>query len=896
MPLSAGTRLGVFEILAPLGKGGMGEVYRAKDTKLGREVAIKVLPEALTQDAERLTRFRREATLLAALNHPHIASIYGLEEAGGKPFLVLELAPGEDLSKRIRRGPIPLDEALEIARQIAEALEEAHERGIVHRDLKPANIKLAQDGQVMVLDFGLAKARAADEAEATDESQSPTISRQATEAGVILGTAAYMSPEQAKGKPVDKRADVWSFGVVLYEMCTGRRLFTGETTSEVLASVIKDEPDWDALPRRATPAALRRLLERCLEKNPRERLRDIGDARLELAAASSEPLEPPGTVPPPAFARRALPWVVAALGFALAVAAFSFSRSGGRESLRPMTRTSIVLPPEAPLAPPSSFYLSVGRPTLALAPDGSALVYVALIDGTRQLYRRDMATGEIEPMLETHDAQGPFFSPDSQWVGFFAEGKLKKVLLEGGEPLELADAILGFGGEWGGDGFIYFGPTEVQGVHRVPAAGGRVGSVTIRAPGVRTHLWPALIPGNEDLLVTRLITEESIAVARVGSKEPPVVLVEPGSAGRYTPTGHLVFVREGRLLAIPYDRDARRVTGSPTVLFDDIRTEDEGAPQAAWSNDGTLVYAPGSDVAAGRFVWIDREGNRDAVGLPMAKYGAFAVSPDGSTLAYSAREDEGSLWLYDLERRGAPQLLTPSPQGGQRRHWNSPVWTEGGEALYASGLTPKGYSAFRIPIDAAGAPVEVIPGPGAFPETAPDGLIYGTGGDIVYVPHGEEAGTLHFDQSRPIVASPETQELFPALSPDATWLAYVSDESGTWEIYVTSFPDAAIKRRVSFAGGEEPRWSPDGREIIYRFGPKWYSVPFTDEPELTLGQPNLLFEGPFINVPGYSWDMSPDGERFLVVENPDAGRLLTELVVVSNFFDEIQRRVPTTER
>ena len=892
MALSAETRLGPYEILAPLGAGGMGEVYRARDTKLGREVAIKVLPSEVTQDSERLARFQREAHLLASLNHPHIAAIYGLEEVGDKPFLVLELVEGEDLAERLKRGPIPVDEALEIAQQVAEALEEAHAKGIVHRDLKPANVKLTSDGKVKVLDFGLAKAWADDSiiGSSSDLSQSPTLAASGTQAGVILGTAAYMSPEQASGKPVDKRADIWAFGVVLFEMLAGRLLFTGDTASEVLASVIKDEPSWKALPGRATPAAVRRLLERCLEKNPRNRLRDMGDARLELAAASAEPLEQPSTVPPGPFARRALPWALAVLGLALAVAGLLVPRSSDRQSLRPMTRATIVLPPEAPLAPSSSFYLSAGSPTLALAPDGSALVYVALIDDTRKLYRRDMRTGDIEPMLGTEDAQGPFFSPNSQWVGFFAFGKLKKVLLAGGEPLVLADAIWGFGGDWGGDGFIYFGPTEAQGVHRVPAAGGTVESVTIRAPDTLTHAWPALIPGTEDLLVTRLQNRESIALAKVGGKEPPMVVVERGSAGRVTPTGHLVFALEGRFLAAPYDRDAMRVTDSPTVLFDDIRTEDLGASQAAWSNDGTLVYVPGSDVAAGRFVWIDREGNRDPVGLPTARYGAFAVSPDGSTLAYSAGEDEWSIWLYDLERRGAPRLLTPGTQGGQRREWNLPVWAEDGEALYAGLLTSKGYSAFRIPIDAAArAPVEVIPPQAGGVEIAPDGLICETSNDIAYVPYGEEAGTLRLDQSRPIVASPEAQEIFPALSPDARWLTYMSDESGSWEIYVTSFPDAGIKRRVSFAGGEEPRWSPNGRKILYRFGSKWYSVAFADEPELTLGQPTLLFEGPFVNVPGYSWDMSPDGERFLVIENPDAGRPLTELVVVSNFFDGLRR-------
>ncbi len=432
--LEPGARLGSYEVLAFVGKGGMGEVYRARDEKLGREVALKVLPEAFTSDADRLARFHREARSLAALNHPGIAAIHGLENSDGTPFLVLELVEGEDLAARLKRGAIPVEEALGIALQIAEALEEAHEKGLVHRDLKPANVMLTPEGKVKVLDFGLAKALEAQSAGDTssDFSQSSTLAHSGTLAGVVLGTAAYMPPEQASGKRVDRRADIWAFGVVLFEMLTGRPLFTGGTASEVLASVIKDEPDWARLPT-TSPATLRRLLQRCLDKNPRNRLQHMGDARLELTAVSTEPLELPGTVPQAPFARRALPWALV-LGLAFAVAGLLLSRTSDPQPLRPMTRASIVLPPEAPLAPSSSFYLSVGRPALALAPDGSALVYVALIDGARQLYRRDMRTGEIEPMLGTHDAQGPFFSPDSQWVGFFADGKLKKVLLEGGAP------------------------------------------------------------------------------------------------------------------------------------------------------------------------------------------------------------------------------------------------------------------------------------------------------------------------------------------------------------------------------------------------------------------------------------------------------------------------------
>jgi len=901
-----GRTLGQYEILRPLGAGGMGEVYRARDSKLKRDVAIKLLPEDVAGDPERLARLQREAELLAALNHPNIAGIYNLEEHDGAHFLVLELVEGETLDARLGRGALPVDEALDLCGQIAEALEAAHDAGIIHRDLKPANVIVTAAGRAKVLDFGIAKALELGNAGAfAAGGDHATTARPTalTGTGMILGTAPYISPEQVRGQPVDARTDIWAFGCILYECLSGRRAFERETVADTLAAIVERDPDWSALPG-GIPRAVQRLLERCLQRDLRRRLRHVGDARIEIEEALAEPAKvaladrtdamlagaslTARLVPSPSW-RRMAPWMVAAVAvLAAALTLLSLGSRPGPAPLRSVMRSSIVLPAEAPLAPPGSFFLAVGRPSLALSPDGSTLVYVALVGDTRQLYRRDMESGDTRAMPGTKDAQGPFFSPDSQWVGFFAEGKLKKVALAGGVPQPLADAVWGQGADWGTDGWIYFSPNETAGVFRVPAASGEVEPVMVGG----TRSWPALMPGNEHLLFTFVYPALSIARGKLGGSESSEILVDFGSSGRYAPTGHLVYGRGGRLLAAPFDAGTMSLTGDPAVILDDVRTEATGALQATWSTDGTLIYAPGSDGSVGRLVWIDREGkSRTALDLPEAVYGDFKLSPDGSTLAYTLREGNRSrVWLYELDR-GAPRPLTRGPIDMK------PAWTLEGDALFFRSTGTEGDGIYRIGVaDATEPPVEVS-GPRSGRSLSivvtAEGLLYDEGGDILFAPVADGRVSGHIDEGRPILAA-AALEIFPAVSPGGRWLAYTSDETGHWEIYVASFPDTTTKRRVSLAGGEEPRWSPDGREIIYRYGPRWYSVSFSDEPGLTLGgEPTLLFEGPYINVRGYSWDISPDGKRFLVVENPDQGRALTELTVIHNFFDEIQRRAPS---
>ncbi|HLE69052.1 MAG TPA: serine/threonine-protein kinase, partial [Vicinamibacteria bacterium] len=584
MTLSPGTRLGPYEIASPLGAGGMGEVFRARDTKLNRDVAIKVLPTAFAQDAERVARFRREAQLLASLNHPNIAAIYGLEESDGVLALALELVEGEDLAERLTRDAIPVDEAVAIAKQIAEGLEAAHEKGIVHRDLKPANLKLTKDGTVKILDFGLAKAY---EGEPTTDgalSQSPTMSRQMTEAGVIFGTAAYMSPEQARGGTVDKRADIWAFGVVLFEMLTGKRLFTGETVSDTLAAVLRQEIDWKALPA-STPPGLRRLLERCLDRDAKKRLRDIGEARVAL----EERLGTRDTVRT-SSGMRALPWFLLALVSALALWAL----------WRPAPQPAPPLRLSAELGAAASLATDWG-PAAILSPDGRLLAFVAS-PGTGErplLHLRRLEQLDAAPLAGTEGARDPFFSPDGEWIAFFADGKLKKVSVSGGAAVTLCDAADERGGTWAEDGTIFFtaGGQPGVGLSRVSSAGGTPQTLTTpdAASQERTHRWPQALPGGKAVLYTAGSTrgnyEDASLVVHSLASDTRKVLHRGGYHGRYLPSGHLVFIHEGTLFAARLDLDRLELTGQPVPVLAGVSANpDNAGAQFAFSQDGTLVY------------------------------------------------------------------------------------------------------------------------------------------------------------------------------------------------------------------------------------------------------------------------------------------------------------------
>ena len=668
MALEIGSRLGHYDVTALIGEGGMGEVYQATDTQLNRQVALKILPEAFATDPDRLARFQREAQVLASLNHPGIAAIYGIEEAEGTRALVLELVEGPTLADRIAHGPIPLDDALPIAKQIAEAVEAAHEAGVIHRDLKPANIKVREDGTVKVLDFGLAKAL--DPNPTGDPSQSPTLTAAATQMGVIMGTAAYMSPEQASGETTDKRSDIWSFGVVLFEMLTGQRVFTGKTISHVLSAVLQVEPKWDSLPI-TTPQPLTRLLRRCLEKEPKRRLRDVSEAVIHLEEAAAAPVGSPSTAEAasqPAGWRQALPLVLAAsliVAVITGLAVWSVTRPAPPMPPR-VTRFSIALSPNMS---PGALH---GR--IALSPSGTHLVY-ALDD---QLYLRAMDQRDAAPIRGTEGALEPFFSPDGQWVGFFADGQIKRVAVTGGAPVALAPANAPYGPSWSVDDTILFGAAE--GIFRVAGAGGTPELISAAESGEAGFARPQLLPGGERILFTTVPGGQVVIQSLVTGERR--VLIDAGVGyARYVPTGHLVYVQDGTLLAVPFDPDQERLTTGPVPLVEGISQAGEqgltGLAQYAYSDNGTLVFVPGSTAASSyRLSWVDLQGEEELLDVPPGVYSTPQVSPDGTRVAMQVTEGTNSdIWVADVAR-GSVSRVTTDPGLDQ-----FPIWTPDGQRV-----------------------------------------------------------------------------------------------------------------------------------------------------------------------------------------------------------------------
>ena len=863
----------------------MGEVYRARDTKLDREIAIKVLPEALTQDPERLARFRREATLLAALNHPHIASIYGLEEADGNPFLVLELIPGEDLSERIERGPIPLDEALEISRQIAEALEEAHEKGIVHRDLKPANIKLTEDGKVKVLDFGLAKAYAADETESTDVSQSPTMSARATAAGLLLGTAAYMSPEQARGKPVDKRADIWAFGVVLFEMLTGKRLFTGETVSDTLASILKEEPDWTLLPV-DTSRKLSDLLHRCLRRDVRNRLHDIGDARIEIEEAIGGD-EYGGASSIPSFRKQMVSMSLVAVITAGVTSAVVWSRL--RAPAVPGQSLRFVLAGSAVDA------IDYGGQSFAISPDGLHLVYLREVNGERRLFHRPLNRIEDEPLSGTEGALDPFFSPDSQWVGFRSGNALRKVSLAGGDPFTVCDSCVPVstsragGATWSAlDDTVIL--SDGAALWRVPASGGTpelLAEPDSEREGA-LYLRPSVLPSGQavvfELRQDSDDTTGSIAILRLATGRIDVVADE-GTDPEYLSTGHLVYARGGAVFAQPFDVAQLEVTGQPTPVLQGVRSERRGSSYFAVSRSGTLVYLPGGPgVTSKRLVWVDREGRRTPALKELGNDSFPRLSPDATRLVV---EDSEGVWVHDLERGGRVRVVDEArfpiwtPDGTRITFVSLPARDLYSKAADGSGAAQLLLESGNIKTSASWSPVGL-----AFEERNANG-----NWDIWVKPNQGEPAEFR--------ATPAHEEA-PAFSPDGRFLAYVSEESGRPEVYVRRYPPGEGQWTVSTEGGSEPVWSRDGRELFYRHDEGIFAAPVQTTPDFAAGRPARIIDATSVArwrerrasgdlpTPNPNYDVAPDG-RFIMVEgeqDPTSGPH-----IILNWFDELKAKM-----
>jgi serine/threonine-protein kinase len=916
-----GQTISHYRVLEKLGGGGMGVVYKAEDTRLHRFVALKFLPPEVARDPERMARFEREAKILASLNHPNIASIYGLEESNGVRALVMELVEGPTLAERPGQGPLPLDESLAIAKQIAEAMEYAHERGIIHRDLKPLNVKLTPGGQAKVLDFGLAKAL---EGEATEAQlhNSPTLSAAATVQGAILGTAAYMAPEQAKGKLVDRRADIWAFGCVLYEMLTGKSVFRGETTSDTLASVIRDEPDWFSLPS-SVPTRIRELLRRCLRKDPKQRVQAIGDARITIEEALSGSSAAEAVPAPPLMhwlRPRGMSWallaVVLALGMAIAGFIAWYLRPAPGE--RPVSRFAFAFKfPEEQRGAAAGFRVR-DFPVVAVSPSGNELVYVAPSGQTTQVFLRPLDRLESQPLAGSANAVSPFFSRDGQWVGFFADGKLKKVSIHGGEPVTLCDAPMNRGGTWGPDGTIVFAPTLYSGLMRVSAAGGspEILNTPDTSKGEISYRWPEILPGGTTVVFVvakakdiGFFTDSEIAVERLDTHEKKILPIQ-GTYPRYSSSGHLLFARDGRVFAVPFDLKRLEVTGAPAPALDAVKSSpNSGVVNFMVSDTGSLVYLPENALASdGILMWVDRTNQAKGLTAPTRAYGTPQISPDGQRVAVAVFSgNKSDVWVYEIARPNLTRLTFDE-------HSHAPIWSPDGKQIAFGSAREAGWEILVKPADgsdvektvvsAEAHPLSILEIPSSW---SPDGkfLAYWTVGfesrEVWIKPLQDEQKPQPFlwrkfstPQAR-FIAAPYSFKF----SPDGRWVAYTSDESGRFEVYVQPFPGPGGKRQISTDGGIMPVWARSGRELFFLSSNKLMSVEVTTQPSFIASTPRIVADTPTTTLSRFgnaSYDVSADGQRFLLVKAHAEDRPPDEVRAVLNWTEELKRLVSANKQ
>jgi serine/threonine-protein kinase len=906
MPFTVGSTIGPYRIIDSLGIGGMGEVYRAHDTRLGREVALKVLPEIFARDPDRLTRFEREARVLASLNHPNIATLLDVKELDDRSVLEMELVPGDTLAERLERGAMSCEEALPVFRQIAQALEAAHERGIIHRDLKPSNIKLTPDGRVKVLDFGLAKAfEPPSGVEQMTQGPAATSSR----TGAVLGTARYMSPEQARGRSVDRRTDIWSFGCVMFEAISGEPAFPAVTTGDALAAILRDEPDMDAVS--DAPPALRRLIARCLRKDPQTRLRDIADARIEIEELLQE-----GALPPARVRRdrtRGVEWgpiaaVVAAVAAALVGAAW-FVLRGATPAPAPLVRVTIPLGPEQQL-------LRYESPPMAISRDGSALAYVAVSPGARaRLYHRSVDRFEPTQLPGTDGASAPFFSPDGEWVGFYAADALRRVPVRGGTPLHICDAPAVASATWGADDQIVFATTFAgDGLFVVGASGATPQSLTRpdHAKGELRHVAPQRLPDGDSVLFT-VVAKDGMhpAILSLSTRQWRVAsqVRTTGGYARYASSGHLLYAEGGALAAVPFDIRRAEVRGAPLPLLERVTATQGTGAYYDVSENGSLVYVPGRvDLPHRTMLIVDREGRATPLTELPGAYAQPRFSPDGRWVAVTIESESGSdIWLHDL-RRGTRTRLT---SGGTS---SFPVWApETGRVIFHQRSTSV-WTLFARSADGSG-PTEAIldaPPPDRGTSEAGADLLPGNvptlSGANPQVPMSWHARTLAFvemtasgenniwtletgGEPTPFLMSP-FDERSPAFSADGRWIAYVSDESGRDEVYLQPYPGPGGKWLISTEGGADPSWSADGRQIFYRRGSQMMAVTIQTEPAFSAGTPQPLFEGRYDTTPlARNYDVSPDGRQFVLVRTDDP-EPPPRFHLVLNWIRQLERGLP----
>jgi eukaryotic-like serine/threonine-protein kinase len=898
-----GTRLAHYEITALLGSGGMGEVYQATDTKLGRSVALKVLPEAFASDTERVARFEREARVLASLNHSNIAAIYGLEHAEGQSLLVMELVEGETLAERIAKGPLPIEEALDIGKQICDALEAAHEKGIIHRDLKPGNVKIVPDGKVKVLDFGLAKALHSDPANPA-LSHSPTLSIAATNAGVILGTAGYMAPEQAKGRIADQRSDIFSFGCVLYEMLTGRQTFEGETVTEVIASILKEEADFSLIAPNVHPRVVV-LLRRCLAKDQQRRWHAVADVRLEIEAIFAEShgfriAELVNSKRPPLW-KRVIP--VAASAILAAAVATAIVWNVRTTTPSAIARFAFVFPEGQSLT-------RGGRQVVAISPDGQNIVYQA----NRQLYLRKISEVESRPIEGTAvDAANPFFSPDGLWIGFYSvgEGKLKKVALTGGAAVAIAEVAFPFGASWNADDQILFADPQ-KGILRVSAKGGKAEAIIAAKPGEVMH-GPELLPDRDHVLFS-LATgpagagrwDKAQVIAQSLRSGERKLIIDGGADARYVPTGHLVYALGTTVLAIAFDLTAVAVKGSPIPIIDDVNRSlnASGTAHFAFADNGTMAYVRGT-IGSGltRLVLVDEKGMRQVLPGPTGRYREPRVSPNGKQAAWVVFDEsgKGTIWIYDLSGSTAARRLT-------FENSDYPLWTPDSQRIiFTSRETTQGGPGALMWQNADGtgtAEVLVPPQQDALNSGYIAESIYGK--TLAFRARGNGADiwqvSLEGDHTpKPLISLPADQAE-AAFSPDGRWIAYRSNETGRSEVFVQPFPPTRAKYQVtsnnsSFLGAGSPLWSPDGRRIFYvefAGGSQLSSVDVSTTPAFSFSNPKTLISRLIIPVNSMRIYDVTGGKQFLVIMNEAdvADVQQTEMRITLNWFRELQERVP----